>query len=139
MAKQFWLVKQEPEAYSWDTFVGDGLTDWTGIRNFQARNNLRAMKKGDFVLFYHSVSDKSVVGIAQVKREAYPDDTAEDGDWSAVDLVPLKAMREPVSLDAIKTDAGLRDMALIKQSRLSVMPLTKAQFERILKLGRTKI
>lgn len=138
MAKQYWLVKQEPEAYSWNTLVQDGSTDWTGIRNFQARNNLRAMKKGDLVLFYHSVSEKAVVGIAKVNKEAYPDATAEEGDWSAVDLAPLKSMKEPVSLESIKKDKILSEIPLIKQSRLSVMPLTKGHFDRILKLGRTK-
>jgi len=90
MAKNFWLVKQEPEAYSWSTFLRDGKTAWTGVRNFQARNNLRAMKKGDWVLFYHSVSEKQVVGLARVEKESYPDSTADEGDWVAVDLAPVK-------------------------------------------------
>ena len=136
---QHWLVKQEPEAYSWSTFVKDGRTAWTGVRNFQARNNLRAMKKGDLVLYYHSVSDKQVVGIARVDREAYPDKTAEEGDWSCVDLVPVKAVTEPVPLGSIKTDKLLKDLPLVRQSRLSVSAVTPEQFRRILQLGRTKL
>ena len=139
MPKQFWLVKQEPEAYSWNDFVKDGSTSWTGVRNFQARNNLRAMKKGDVVFFYHSVSDKQVVGIATVTKEAYPDSTAEEGDWSAVDLKPLKALKQPVSLDQIKSDTILKEMKLVRQSRLSVTPVTEKQAERLLKLADTKI
>ena len=135
MAKNYWLVKSEPEAYSWDTFVKDGRTAWTGVRNFQARNNLRAMKKGDLVAFYHSVTDKEVVGLAKVDKEAYPDATAKEGDWSCVDLVPAKPLKQPVTLVTIKADKTLAEMALLKQSRLSVTPLTEAQFERLLKLA----
>lgn len=131
----YWLVKSEPEAYSWTQFVKDGKAAWTGVRNFQARNNLRAMKKGDAVFFYHSVTDKKVVGVAKVVKEFYPDATAEEGDWSCVDLAPEKPLKNPVTLETIKTDAGLKDMPLVKQSRLSVTPLTKAQAERLLKLG----
>jgi len=130
----YWMVKQEPEAYSFDDFLRDGKTDWTGVRNFQARNNLRAMKKGDEVLFYHSVSEKTVVGIAKVTKEEFPDPT--DKDWIAVELKPVKKFKLPVTLEAIKTDKALKDIALIKQSRLSVMPLTKGQFERILTLAK---
>ncbi len=137
MAKNYWLVKSEPEAYSWDTFVKDGRTAWTGVRNFQARNSLRAMKKGDLVAFYHSVTDKQVVGLAKVDKEAYPDATAKEGDWSCVDLVPAKPLKQPVTLAAIKADKTLSEMALLKQSRLSVTPLTEAQFERLLKLAGT--
>jgi len=128
-------VKSEPEAYAWTQFVKDGKTAWTGVRNFQARNNLRAMKKGDQVFFYHSVSDKQVVGLARVAKEFYPDATAEEGDWSCVDLEPVKPLKNPVSLETIKTDVVLKEMPLVKQSRLSVTPLTKSQAERILKLG----
>jgi len=137
MAKNYWLVKQEPEAYSWADFLKDGMTPWSGVRNFQARNNLRAMKKGDFVLFYHSVSEKQVVGLAQVDREAYPDPTAKEGDWSCVDLVPVKSLRKPVSLDAIKADRILSDLPLVRQSRLSVTPLTEKQFARLVRLAET--
>lgn len=134
---QYWLVKQEPEAYAWAALVKDSRTAWTGVRSFQARNNLRAMKKDDLVLYYHSVSDKQVVGIARVVREAYPDPTAKEGDWSCVELAPLKALEAPVSLEAIKADPALADMPLVRQGRLSVQPVTKAQFQRILKLGKT--
>ena len=129
--KQFWLVKQEPSAYSWTDFVADGKTVWTGVRNFTARNNLRAMRKGDAVLFYHSVTDKAVFGIAKVVREAYPDPTAKEGDWSAVDLAPQKALPKPVSLEEIKRNPKLKEMALLRLSRLSVQPVTAAQFEEI--------
>ena len=134
-----WLVKQEPEKYPWSQFVKDKGTYWDGVRNYQARNNLRAMKKGDHVFFYHSVSEKAVVGVAKVTREAYPDPTAKEGDWSVVDLKPVKAMVEPVTLEQIKAEAKLSEIALIKQSRLSVMPLRSPEFRRILQLGLTKI
>lgn len=129
---KYWMVKQEPEAYSFDDLVKDGKTDWTGVRNFQARNNLRAMKKGDQVLFYHSVSDKEVVGLTKVTKEEYPDPT--DKAWIAVQLTPVRKFKKPVSLEAIKSEKSLKDIALIKQSRLSVMPLTKAEFDRIIEL-----
>ena len=131
----YWLVKSEPEAYSWTQLVKDGKTAWTGVRNFAARNNLRGMKKGDHVFFYHSVSDKQVVGLARVVKEAYPDPTAEEGDWSCVDLEPVKPLKTAVTLETIKADAVLKEMQLVKQSRLSVSLLTKAQAERLLKLA----
>ena len=134
--KQFWLVKQEPSAYSWNDFVGDGKTAWTGVRNFTARNNLRAMGKGDAVLFYHSVTDKAVFGIAKVIREAYPDPTANEGDWSAVDLAPEKALPKPVTLDEIKRNPKLKEMALLRLSRLSVQPVTSAQFTEIARMAK---
>jgi predicted RNA-binding protein with PUA-like domain len=136
---QHWLVKQEPEKYPWVQFVKDKGTYWDGVRNYQARNNLRAMKKDDVVMYYHSVSEKAVVGMARVTREAYPDPTAKEGDWSVVDLKPVKAMVEPVTLERIKADAKLSEIALIKQSRLSVMPLRASEFQRILKLGKTRL
>src|SRR5215470_17819383 len=117
MPSHYWLVKQEPEAYSWTTFVKEGQTAWTGVRNFQARNNLRAMKKGDLVLFYHSVSEKQIVGLARVSRESYPDPTATGGDWSCVDLTPVKPLKKPVTLDVIKADKILKDVRLVRQSR----------------------
>ena len=135
----YWLAKSEPEAYSWAQLVKDGKTAWTGVRNFQARNNLRAMRRGDWVLFYHSVTEKQIVGVARVAGEAYPDATATEGDWSCVDLEPAKALKTPVTLEAIKGDAALQEMALLKQSRLSVTPLTPAEFRRILALGETKL
>src|SRR5207249_1245077 len=139
MPRNDWLVKQEPEAYSWDTFVKAGEAAWTGVRNFQARNNLRAMKKGDLVFYYHSVSEKQVVGVARVDKEHYPDATATEGDWSVVDLVPVKPLRKPVSLEAIKADKVLRDIPLVRQSRLSVIPLTEAEFRRLLALSETSL
>ena len=128
----YWLVKSEPAAYSWTQFLKDGKAAWTGVRNFQARNNLRAMKKGDAVFFYHSVTGKEVVGLAKVVKEFYPDATAEEGDWSCVDLAPDKTFKKTVTLETIKTDKILSTMPLVKQSRLSVTPLTKAQAERLL-------
>lgn len=133
--KKFWLVKQEPEAYSWSDLVADGETRWTGVRNYTARNNLRAMSKGDEVLFYHSVSEKAVVGICQVKKTAYPDPTAREGDWSAVDLVPKSALRQPVTLAEIKTNRRLAGIALLRLSRLSVQPLAADQFHEIVRMG----
>ena len=134
--KQFWLVKSEPSAYSWANLVADGKTAWTGVRNFTARNNLRAMAKGDTVLFYHSVTDKAVQGIATVVREAYPDPTAKEGDWSAVDLAPGKALPRPVTLDEIKGNPKLKEMALLRLSRLSVQPVTSAEFDEITRMAR---
>ncbi|MBA2271462.1 MAG: EVE domain-containing protein [Chthoniobacterales bacterium] len=134
--KKFWLVKQEPSAYSWDDFVKDGRTSWTGVRNFTARNNLRAMQTGDAVLFYHSVTSKAVVGIAEVARTAYPDPSAKEGDWSAVDLIPKQALPRPVTLDEIKAQPQLKEIALVRLSRLSVQPLSKAEFEEILRMAR---
>ena len=131
----YWLAKSEPAAYSWTQFVLDGRTAWTGVRNFQARNNLRAMKTGDHVFFYHSVSDKQIVGVAQVVKAAYPDPTATDGDWACVDLAPVKPLKMPVSLAAIKADAVLQEMPLVRQSRLSVTPVTAVQAERLSRLG----
>ncbi|MHB8520411.1 MAG: EVE domain-containing protein [Limisphaerales bacterium] len=139
MPKHHWLVKQEPGTYSWATFLKDGRTAWTGVRSFQARNHLRAMKRGDLVLFYHSVSEKQVVGLARVEQEAYPDATASDGDWSCVDLVPVKTLAEPVALAIIKADEMLKDLPLVRQARLSVTPLTTAQMNRLLALARTKV
>jgi predicted RNA-binding protein with PUA-like domain len=135
----YWIVKSEPEAYSWTQFVKDGKAAWTGVRNFAARNNLRAMKEGDLVFFYHSITEKQIVGLARVAREFYPDKTADEGDWSCVDLAPVKILARPASLEAIKADKVLREMPLVKQSRLSVAPLTKAQFDRLLALAETKI
>jgi predicted RNA-binding protein with PUA-like domain len=138
MSKNYWLVKSEPESYSWEQFVKDGKTAWTGVRNFAARLNLRAMKKGDAVLFYHSVSEKQVVGLAKVLKEAYADPTATEGDWTAVDLAPTKKLAASVTLETIKTDKLLKDMALVRQSRLSVTSLTEAQFNHLMALAETK-
>jgi predicted RNA-binding protein with PUA-like domain len=133
----YWLVKQEPEDYSWATFAGEKRTGWTGVRNFQARNNLRAMNKGDLVLYYHSGEEKAVVGVARVDKSAYPDPTATEGDWSSVDLLALKPLKAPVSLQVIKADPILKTMRLVRQSRLSVTPVTEEQFARVLVLGET--
>lgn len=133
--KSFWLVKQEPGAYSWSDFVADGKTAWTGVRNYTARNNLRKMGKGDEVFFYHSGEVKAVVGIARVTKTAYPDSTAKEGDWSAVDLAPIKPLRRPVALSEIKGNARLKKMPLIRQSRLSVMPVSADEFQTILKMA----
>src|SRR5215510_8017313 len=135
---QYWLVKQEPEDYSWQTFLKEGRVAWTGVRNFAARNNLRAMKKGDSVLFYHSVSEKQIVGIAKVDKEAYPDPTAKEGDWSSVNLVPLKTLQQPVPLALIKADKVLRNMKLVRISRLSVSAVQPPEFERVLELAKRK-
>src|SRR5713226_657575 len=137
-ASGYWMVKQEPEGYSWDDLTRDGRTDWTGVRNFQARNNLRQMKVGDRVLFYHSGEQKAVVGIAQVAKAAYPDPTAEEEQWIAVDIKPLKPLREPVPLTTIKAEPKLADMLLVRQSRLSVMPVTNEEFETIVIMGLPK-
>src|SRR5438105_4150284 len=133
--KNFWLVKQEPSDYSWSDFVKDGSTSWTGVRNFAARNNLRRMRKGDEVFFYHSGEDKAVIGIAKVARTAYRDATAKEGDWSAVDLVPVKPLPRPITLREIKAKPALKNIALVRQSRLSVMPLAESAFRFILKMG----
>jgi len=137
--KNFWLVKQEPSQYSWDKFVADRETHWDGVRNYQARNNLQAMKKNDLVFFYHSVTGKDIRGIAKVTREAYPDPTTDDPRWVVVNLRPLKALIRPVTLEEIKAHKDLQDIALVKQSRLSVMPITKKESQIVLKLSTTSI
>ncbi len=137
--KSFWIVKQEPSKYSWKQFEKDGSTYWDGVRNYQARNNLKAMNKGDLVLFYHSVIGKEIVGIAKVIRQSYPDPTTDDDRWVVVDLKPIKPFKVPVSLDEIKGHKELTEIALIKQSRLSVMPVTKKEFQVLLKLGKTTL
>lgn len=135
MARRYLLVKQEPTTYSFDQLVADGRTMWDGVRNFQARNNLQAMRAGDRVLFYHSVVGTAVVGVCEVVREAYPDPTAKEPQWVAVDLAPVQALRRPVTLEQIKAERTLRDIPLVRQARLSVMPLEKAAFDAIVKLG----
>lgn len=128
----YWMVKQEPEKYSFDDLLKDGKTVWDGVRNYQARNNLREMRVGDQVLFYHSVSEKSVVGLAEVSRESFPDPSDEK--WIAVEIQPIEKFAKAVTLDEIKAAKDLENIALIKQSRLSVMPLTRAEFETILRI-----
>jgi predicted RNA-binding protein with PUA-like domain len=132
---KYWLVKQEPEKYSFDDLVRDKRTLWDGVRNYQARNNLRAMKKGDQVLFYHSVSEKAVVGLTEVTREAFQDPTDLSGKWSVVELKAVRKFRQQVTLHQIKEVGPLQDIALIRQSRLSVMPLRKGEFDRIVKMA----
>ena len=139
MAKNYWLVKQEPEDYSWADFVKDGRTQWTGVRNYTARNNLRGMKTGDLVFYYHSGEQKAVVGVSRVSKEAFPDPTAEEGDWVAVELMPVKPVAVPVTLAEIKADGVLKEMQLVRQSRLSVSSLNEVQFARLLKLAGTKV
>lgn len=131
----FWLVKSEPSAYSFDDLMRDKKTHWNGVRNFQARNFLKAMKKGDRTLFYHSNEGKAVFGVAEIVREAYPDDSAKDGDWVMVDVKPVEKLARPVELAEIKRHPKLSQILLVKQSRLSVMPVTKSEFETIVKLG----
>jgi|SRR5579884_780162 len=131
MARQYWLIKSEPYKYSFDRLVRDGRTVWDGVRNFEARNNLRAMKKGDLCLYYHSNEGKAVVGVARVAREAYPDPTSED-DWSAVDVEPVEPLVRPVSLDEMRSDRLLGKMAIFRRPRLSVAPVTKQEFEAVI-------
>ncbi|MBE9601326.1 EVE domain-containing protein [Pedobacter sp. MC2016-24] len=132
---QYWLVKSEPFKYSWDKFNEDGRTFWDGVRNYQARNNLKAMKEGDLVLFYHSNEGKNVVGIAKVVKEFYQDPTTDDANWVVVDLSPVESLKNPVSLEQIKAEESLKDISLIRQGRLSVMPLKATEFDKILEMG----
>jgi len=134
----YWLVKSEPSAYSWDQLVKDKQTDWTGIRNYAARIHLRAMKKGDEVFFYHSNEGLEIVGIAKVAKEAYQDPTTEDEAWVCIDLKPYKKLKKPVSLDTIKKEKRLKDMALVRIGRLSVQPVTDKEREVILELAGEK-
>ncbi len=135
MTTQYWLVKSEPEAYGWADLVRDGRTAWTGVRNYQARIHLNAMQRGDRVMFYESVTTKAVVGLTEVTKTAFPDTTADEPGWVAVELKALTPLARPVTLAEIKADASLAKVALLRQSRLSVMPLARAEFERIVKLG----
>ncbi|WP_231465038.1 MULTISPECIES: EVE domain-containing protein [unclassified Pedobacter] len=132
---QHWLVKSEPFKYSWEKFNEDGRTFWDGVRNYQARNNLRDMKEGDLVLFYHSNEGKNVVGVAKVVKESYQDPTTEDKNWVVVDLVPIESLKNPVSLEQIKAEESLKDISLVRQGRLSVMPLKAEEFDKILEMG----
>jgi predicted RNA-binding protein with PUA-like domain len=133
--KNFWLVKQEPSSYSWSDLVAEDETSWSGVRNFTARNNLRKMRKADEVLFYHSGEEKAVVGIAKVMRAAYPDPTTKEGDWSTVDLAAVKPLARPVTLREIKGNPRLRGIPLVRQSRLSVMPLAEPEFREIVNMA----
>ena len=135
MTTQYWMVKSEPEAYAWSDLVRDGRTAWTGVRNYQARIHLNAMKPGDRVLFYESVTTKAVVGVAEVTKAAFPDKTAEEAGWVAVELKAIEPLAKPVTLAEIKAKPALSKLALLRQSRLSVMPLTATDYKLILKLG----
>ncbi|HEY8288734.1 MAG TPA: EVE domain-containing protein [Acetobacteraceae bacterium] len=133
--RQHWLVKSEPEAFSWDQQVANGTEPWTGVRNHAAKLNLKAMRRGDLAFFYHSNTGKEIVGVVEVVREAYPDPTAESGDWVSVDMKAVRPMPRPVTLTEIKADAELADILLVRQSRLSVMPITKPHWDRICRMG----
>ncbi|MGO9831744.1 MAG: EVE domain-containing protein [Myxococcaceae bacterium] len=135
----YWLVKSEPSAYGWEQLVRDGRTQWTGIRNFEARNHLRQMQPGDLVLYYHSVEEKQVVGVAKVLRPASADPTAPGEDWASVELAPVQRLTAPVTLERIRKDARLRAFQLLTRGRLSVIPVTPAQFRRVLELGKTHL
>ena len=132
----YWMVKQEPDKYSWDDFVAEGKTDWTGVRNYQARNNLQAMKKGDKVFFYHSNVGKEIVGIAKVTKAAFPDPTIDDPRWVAVELSPVKKLKKPVGLAELKANLALVNLGLLRQSQLSVSPVTEDEFEEILSMSK---
>lgn len=134
----YWLVKSEPSKYSWDQFVKDKKTSWDGVRNYAARNNLRAMRKGDQVLYYHSNEGLEIVGIAEVMKEAYQDPTTDDTNWVVVDLKPVKALRKPVTLAQIKEDKSCANIALVRLSRLSVQPVTVDEWMRIMELAEMK-
>ncbi|TDI89583.1 MAG: EVE domain-containing protein [Candidatus Dadabacteria bacterium] len=132
----YWLVKSEPFKYSWDDLLKDGSTYWDGVRNYQARNNLKSMEKGDLVLYYHSNEGKEVVGVARVIKEFYQDPTTQDDRWVVVDIEPVNKLNSPVSLSDIKNDKRLEKVPLVTHSRLSVMPVTKKDFETIIKMGK---
>ena len=131
----YWMVKQEPETYSWDDFVKDGSTDWSGVRNYQARNHMKAMRRGDLGFFYHSGDEKAVVGVVEVITEAHPDSTADDPRWECVDLRAVAPFPKPVSLETIKADERLADMVLVKNSRLSVQPVSEREWQIVCELG----
>lgn len=131
----YWLVKSEPSTYSWEQLVEDKKATWDGVRNYAARNNMRSMKKGDQVLFYHSNEGMAIVGITEVVKEAYQDPTTDDTNWVVVDLKPVKALPSPVTLAALKADKAFEQMALVRIGRLSVSPVSDAEYKKILKLG----
>ena len=139
MAQSYWLVKSEPSTYSWETLQRDKHARWDGVRNFEARNNLRAMKKGDLVFYYHSGEGKAIVGVAKVTKENYPDPTATEGDWSAIDLAPLKSLASPVTLAALKADKALANLAVVRKPRISVVGIQPAEFAHILEMAQTRL
>ena len=132
---KYWLVKSEPDKYAWSDLERDGQTTWDGVRNFQARNNLQQMQVGDLVMYYHSVSEKSIVGVAKVAKEAYPDPTTSEKQWVAVTLAPERALVKKITLEQIKKDERLQNIGLLRQSRLSVMPLSAEEFDMLLAMG----
>ena len=132
---KYWLLKSEPDAWSWDNQVKEGASMWDGVRNYQARNNLKEMKKNDLCFFYHSVTERSIVGIVKIVKEYYPDPTDKTGRFVVVDVKATKKLKNPVSLDQIKENSKLQDIALVKQSRLSVMPLKKTEWDIIIKMS----
>ncbi len=135
----YWLVKSEPSVYSWETFVKEGETFWSGVRNYEARNNLRAMKKGEKVLYYHSNEGKEIVGLAQVSKESYQDPTTEDANWVVVNLKPVKALKKPVTLATLKADPRMTQLALVRKGRISVTPVTDQEFKDIMALAGEKV
>jgi predicted RNA-binding protein with PUA-like domain len=139
VARNYWLLKTEPETYSWARLVQEKSGTWDGVRNYSARNHLREMQKGDYALFYHTGKERAVVGIAEIIREHYPDPTAEKGDFSAVDVKPLQALAASVTLAAIKAEQSLANMTLVRRARLSVQPVLAAEFKKVLAMGKTKI
>ena len=136
---QYWLVKSEPDAFSWDQQVANGVEPWTGVRNHMAKNNLKAMRQGDLAFFYHSNVGKEIVGVVEVVKEAYPDPTAESGDWVAVDMRAVKPVPKPVTLTSIKADPELAGIPLIRQSRLSVMAISPQHWDRLCRMGKCKL
>lgn len=136
MIMKYWLLKSDPETYSWENLIEDKKTDWTGVRNYQARNNLKDMKLGDLALFYHSQKEKAIVGIAQIVKEYYQDPTTDDTHWVAVDIAPVETFKKPVTLAQIKEDPQLKNIGLLKQSRLSVIPVTNEEYNEIIKLSK---
>jgi predicted RNA-binding protein with PUA-like domain len=135
----YWLVKSEPSVYSWDSFVKEGETFWSGVRNYEARNNLRAMKKGEKVLYYHSNEGKEIVGLAQVSKESYQDPTTDDANWVVVNLKPVKALKKTVTLATLKADPRMGQLALVRKGRISVTPVTDQEFKDIMELAGEKV
>ena len=133
---KYWLVKTEPDVYSWDQFVKDKKTFWDGVRNYEARNNMQAMTKGDHVIFYHTGKEKQAVGLATVVKEAYQDPTSDDDRWVCVDLKPLEPLANPVTLAQVKDTASLKEMGLVKKGRISVIPVTKKEYDTVVKMAR---
>lgn len=139
MARRYWLMKSEPNKYSWDDLVKDGQTFWDGVRNYEARNNLAGMQVGDLALYYHSNIGKEIVGVARITRTAYQDPTTKDERWVVVDIEPVVPFKQPVTLAEVKADGALREIQLVRRGRLSVVPVTTEEFRHLLKCGKTSI